>query len=76
MVDKLKPFSKEWYARQRRHTHNSFSGHIGMLRANMRSIIQADTTTPLAKAYANQILHQADKLADALKVRIDAPPQA
>ncbi len=42
-----------------------------MCRQHMRAIIESDTTTFKAKAYAKQILAQVDLLAPELKVRID-----
>ncbi len=71
MPDPLKPGTKVWQDRQRRHRHNGFTGHVAMLRANMRSIIAADTTTHTAKAYAKQILSQSEMLALALKERVE-----
>ena len=70
--DKLKPGTKSWHERQRRHRHNGYLGHVTMLQANMRAIIASDTTTLSAKTYARQILAQSEYLKSALKERIDA----
>lgn len=51
--------------------HNSFFGHARMAEANMFSIIRADSTTPEAKATAEQIAGLARKLRTQLKTRID-----
>lgn len=67
--DPLQPGTKAWNDRQLRHRHNSFTGHVAMLRANMRAIMAAETTTHLAKTYAKQILAQSEALAAALKER-------
>lgn len=71
MADKLKPNTKEWNQRQARHRHNGFFGSVAMTKAQMRSIIDASTTTPQAKRVASDILCLAGELGLALKTRID-----
>ncbi len=73
MPDHLTYADKQWHLRQRRHRHNSFHGHIGMCKANMRTIAESDTTTPKAKKLAWKIHDLAMKLGAELKERVDAP---
>lgn len=67
MTDTLKPMSPQWIARQRRHRHNSYLGHIAMCKQNMRAIHESDTTTPKAKALASRIFALATQLDSVLR---------
>jgi len=71
MTDTLKPMSKEWHDRQRRHRHNGYQGHCRMAMMNMRAIIDSDTSTPAAKTLANDIYIKAKVLAELLRHRVD-----
>lgn len=71
MTDTLKPMTKEWHDRQRRHKHNSFMGFVTMCRTNMHTIYVSDTTTPEAKALANRIGDLSYVLQQELKKRVD-----
>lgn len=71
MTDRLKFGSKVFFKRQDRWKHNSFQGHVAMLKANMQSIIQSKTTTYEAKTIAQEIYSRANDLAAALKTRVD-----
>lgn len=71
MIDTLKPMTKQWFDRQRRHHHNSFHGHATMCMQNMNSIERSDSTTPRAKELALQIWNLANELKTELKTRID-----
>lgn len=51
--------------------HNSFLGHVAMDKQHMQSIGLADSTTHEAKLIALEILTLLDKLAPALKTRVD-----
>lgn len=57
--------------RIRIHGHNALMGCAHMTAANMHRIIDASTTTPLAKTIAQEILIQVDFLIPELKKRID-----
>lgn len=69
--DRLKPGTQSWQDRQRRYAHNSFFGHVGMMKANCRSIGLSSSATPEAKILATEIYDLAIRLGVALKVRVD-----
>lgn len=62
MTDNLKPNSKAWLARQRRHRHNSYLGHVAMCKAHMNAISESDTASEVAKALAAHIYNIASQL--------------
>lgn len=70
-TDTLKPMTKEWFARQRRHRHNSYSGHARMMQMQTQAIMPSDTCTDEAKIIACNINNLASLLSLALKQRID-----
>lgn len=72
MTDRLKPNTKQWHDRQRRHQHNSYMGHVAMCQANMHAIYVSPTTTPEAKALADRIGNLAFSLGQELRKRVDA----
>lgn len=58
--------------RQRRiWRHNGFSGHVAMMRQQLRGIIDADSTTIEAKAIATTMFNCTEALAKAIKTRVD-----
>lgn len=71
MPDTMKPMSKSWHDRQRRHKHNSFQGHCRMAMMNMQSIMDADTTTPEAKAQAMKVYSSVKALSELVRKRVD-----
>lgn len=71
MTDKLSPGSKGWHKRQRIHRHNSFTGHVKMMQVQLRSIIDADSTSDRAKQVAERMWLLSRALGDAIKERID-----
>lgn len=73
MVDRLKPMTPAWHARQRRWHHNSFHGHAAMMQQNCRSIIDSTTATDESKGLARQIARLADALRASLKIRRTTP---
>lgn len=58
-------------ARQRRHRHNGFKGHIAMAFQGMAAIRYAPTTTAMAKDLSNQIAALLGELNAELGTRID-----
>lgn len=69
--DHLKPGSKEFYARQDRWRHNSYLGHVRMMRQQCRAILCSNTATDEAKAIAVRIENDAEMLGEALRTRKD-----
>lgn len=51
--------------------HNALLGHARMMQVQALDIVNSLTTTPMAKAYANDIYHYALRLAEELKTRVD-----
>lgn len=71
MPDTLKPASKQWHLRQRRHRHNSYQGHVTMCMSNMVAVMNSDSTTPEAKAIAMKVYTLAKALKELLRKRVD-----
>lgn len=67
--DTLRPNTQAFKDRQSRWLHNSFFGHVGMARQNMRSIVNAETTTREARDLAVEICQLLTELGFALKER-------
>jgi hypothetical protein len=60
-----------WDKRQRVWRHNSFLGHVVMMRQHLNTIIEADSTSQETKHFARTILGMVPKLQNSLSVRID-----
>lgn len=71
MADRLKPMTKAWHDRQRRHRHNGFSGSVKMMQMQLQGIIESDSTSAATKYIAGQMLKTSYLLAEGLKTRID-----
>lgn len=69
--DYLKPGSKEFYVRQSRWKHNSFTGHARMMQMQCQAILNSTTATDEAKAIAVRIENDAEMLGEALRTRRD-----
>ncbi len=61
----------QFRARLRRHRHNGHFGSAKMMQAQCRAVLQSDSTTSDAKNIARKILADAERLYDALRVRVD-----
>jgi hypothetical protein len=72
MTDRLKPMTKAWYARQRRHRHNGFSGSARMMEMQLQAMLDSDSTSERTKFYARTILDYVGPLKTSLKQRIDS----
>lgn len=62
---------KTWLKRQRVWRHNSFIGHVVMMRTQLNAIIAADSTSTETKHFAKSLLGLLPKLQNSLSVRID-----
>lgn len=60
-----------WIKRQRVWRHNSFVGHTFMMRQQLRSIIDAESTTAHTKQLARSMLGLVTSLQNSLQERID-----
>lgn len=63
------PNTQAFKDRQSRWLHNSFFGHVGMAKQNMRAIVHAETTTREARDLAVEICQLLAELGFALKER-------
>lgn len=59
--------------RKRVWRHNSFIGHATMMQRQAQNMLEADSTSYLAKSIARRISELSADLAKELKTRIDAP---
>lgn len=71
MPDRMKPGTRQFNDRQRRHRHNGYMGCVVMMQTQLRAMIESDTTTHTTKAYARQMLAQSDYLKKSIKERVD-----
>lgn len=72
MMDKLKPGTKAWNDRQRRHRHNGFMGSTRMMQMQLQTILKADSVSEGTKYFAVKMLVLSVDLAEGLKTRIDS----
>lgn len=50
--------------------HNFLAGNVGAMKAHLKKIIEAETTTTMAKTIARGMLKDADALTTAMKERV------
>lgn len=63
--------SPGWIKRQRVWRHNSFVGHTFMMRQQLQSIIDSDSTTAHTKQLARSMLGLVTSLQNSLQERVD-----
>lgn len=71
MTDKLKPMTKAWHDRQRRHRHNGYMGSARMMQMQLQDMLNSDSTSWTTKNIARQMLKDSELLAASLKTRVD-----
>lgn len=71
MADRLSHHSPEWQKRQDRWRHNSYRGHVAMMKSNLFAIAKSPTTTDEAKRCALHILGEVERLGALVRKRVD-----
>lgn len=71
MPDRLKPMTKVWHDRQRRHRHNSFTGFVRMMQMQCNTMLNANSVTPEARKLIAIIANTASALDIEIRKRID-----